>query len=32
VETGGSIYCCANCANLAGAGGVRDRADSAGAG
>jgi hypothetical protein len=32
VETGGSIYCCANCAKLAGAGGLRDRADSAAAG
>jgi hypothetical protein len=25
VESGGAIYCCANCANLAGVGGLRDR-------
>lgn len=26
VESSGEIYCCANCAREAGAGGVRDRA------
>ncbi|HEX9162245.1 MAG TPA: hypothetical protein VF980_11110 [Thermoanaerobaculia bacterium] len=26
VETGGNIYCCANCARHSGAGDVRDRA------
>ncbi len=26
VETGSSIYCCANCARQSGAGGVKDRA------
>ena len=28
VETGGQIYCCANCARLAGEAGVRDRSSS----
>ena len=31
VESNGSFYCCANCAKMAGVGGLRDRADAAAA-